>query len=1004
MAAQAIGSLYAQLGLDTASFDTGIAKARGKLTEFGKINFGGAIKAGLGEIDGALKSTASRAGALGNVLGGLGIAGTAAAAAIAVAFAGARQAMAFGDEIADTANKLRVTTDYLQELRFAAHQLGGEFQDADAALEGFTKTFGMAKSGLSAKAIKPFAALGLDPKSFETVQQALDAVIDKIAGLGDAAEQAAVADKLGLTPLLPAIREGASAIDEVRKAAHELGYVMDADLIAKAGDANDKFEALQAVLDVQFKSAMVDAIPLVMQLTEFMVGAAKAAGEFARNIQSISDKLAYIGTHDLGGNMVGNDRDRLFARIAQRNGLRQIAANADPIGQGGVSITNMRAMFGAPEAAKPSGRLVNLEDKRKAETEAERKAAEAERERKAALKALTDAMHEAEQASASYAASLLDDIATMGMSSRQLKEHEMAMAIAAAPTQALANTLTLLRDQYVAQIKVGEDWAKVQKVVNDQQSETIDTVRDSIGSSIAFTSRLEGLAASMGGLADLSQDVSWGIQDMADAINGNDWVGAFASLTRVLAQVQTAFNSAASAKDKFMAVAAVANGVGQAVGGTGGAAISGAASGAMAGFTVGGPVGAVVGGLIGGLGGIFGSSKAKKQARRQAEAQRAAEEAQRQQTIADTTFALDVALLRAQGQEQAAVTKEREKEIARLQALSPALAETQKQLYALEDAAKVSERRSAIQAEIDKLTLSSSEQLARTREKERAEAVALDPTLGDLIDKLYGIQDATTAAADASKMATESANRLAEAQMEQAAQVQQALGGIASASERVADALKETMRSLTDFADSLKAELGLSTTGGALDQARKAFNAAVSSGNYAAIPQLGQAYAEAAKSGAGSEAEYRRILAQIRIASLNSVGSAKVQEFQQQLSLGLLGAWLSGNDSLAEQIMRQRAAGLPGFANGGSFMIGGNPGVDQNLLSVNGVPAARVGQGEIVSVKKGPANDNSYAEMVVELRALRAEVAAQRKAVERLDRNIDAVTEGGNAMLTEAAS
>lgn len=72
---------------------------------------------------------------------------------------------------------------------------------------------------------------------------------------------------------------------------------------------------------------------------------------------------------------------------------------------------------------------------------------------------------------------------------------------------------------------------------------------------------------------------------------------------------------------------------------------------------------------------------------------------------------------------------------------------------------------------------------------------------------------------------------------------------------------------------------------------------------------------------------------------------------------------------------------LPGFARGGAFMIGGFAGVDQNLLSINGAPAARVGQGEIVTITPPgrAANDNSWGEVLAELRSLRVEVAQLRQ-------------------------
>lgn len=42
--------------------------------------------------------------------------------------------------------------------------------------------------------------------------------------------------------------------------------------------------------------------------------------------------------------------------------------------------------------------------------------------------------------------------------------------------------------------------------------------------------------------------------------------------------------------------------------------------------------------------------------------------------------------------------------------------------------------------------------------------------------------------------------------------------------------------------------------------------------------------------------------------------------------------------------------GLPGFASGGTFMVGGNGGIDRNVLSINGQPRARVSADERIAV------------------------------------------------------
>lgn len=54
-------------------------------------------------------------------------------------------------------------------------------------------------------------------------------------------------------------------------------------------------------------------------------------------------------------------------------------------------------------------------------------------------------------------------------------------------------------------------------------------------------------------------------------------------------------------------------------------------------------------------------------------------------------------------------------------------------------------------------------------------------------------------------------------------------------------------------------------------------------------------------------------------------------------------------------------SGLPKFASGGSFMLGGRDGVDRNILSLNGSPIAAVSKGETATIGRGgAAGGNSY--------------------------------------------
>lgn len=989
MTAEAIGNLYASLGLNSGQFDAGLDRAGKKLKDFGKVDIGKGLKAGLDEVDGSLKTLAGNAGALGNILSGLGIGGVAAAAAIALAFDGARDAMAFADEIGDTANKLQVTTDYLQEMRFVAHGLGGEFQDADAAIEAFTKNFGLATSGLSAKALKPFETLGLDPKSFATVDEALRAVIDRISQLDSVAEQAAIADKLGLTPMLPALREGSTEIDRMRQKAHDLGYVMDSEMIAKAGDLNDQYENLTSVLDVQVKSAFVDLGPVIVDLMGLTVQWLDKLQSVASVFQDIESRR----TKDLEAT-----RDRLLASIAQNQSIINLpgARAYNDYQQGKLDKVN---------AELESRRRADLErltrtptgttlpnggggggggTRNNAAAAAARQAAAAEREHAAALKAEAAALHDAEQKSADYLAGLLEEVGVMGMSTEALKRRRSEMEAAAAPTEALANQIREVEKQRRAQSQVAQEAADKEKQVNDQMAETVTTLYDLIGLRPHFTTTFESMAMDLDKASGFARGLSYDVDDIARALNDNDWTSAMAGLANVLANVERAFKSAATAQEKFNAVAGVAQVVGGAVGGTAGSALSGAASGAMAGNMLLPGIGGVIGGVLGGLGSIFGSSKAKKQAKAQAAAQKAAEEAQRQQQIADIRYQQQLDLLTAQGKVQEKVNLERQHELDALRALDASLVAGQQALYDLADANKAkaeqdakaaafAEKQADIQSRIDDLTLTDAQKLAKKRAEERAQVADMLPGLGEMLDRLFGIEDASSQTAEALakaqaeqeawakavndnlaltiKLESDRVNAMAAAQE----MLSGVLTGFANAADNAAHSLDDAKASMRDFLDTLRSQLGVGIGGDSLDQAARAFDRAATTGDFASIASLGQAYADSAKENAASEAEYRQILARIQAITMGSVQAADAKAYQDSLSKELLGAWYSGNEAAAREIIAARTASLA------SAPI--PTGYGQLGQALSNTPALGV-------------NDNGYAALAAEMRGMRAELAS----------------------------
>jgi hypothetical protein len=242
-----------------------------------------------------LDSGIARVGLFGSALQHLGPMGYIAAGgiiAVAGALAQAKAAMDFADNLSDTAGRLHVTTDALQEYRYAIRAAGGEEKGADEALEAFSVTLGKAQAGLP-KAMKGFAMLGFSKeqvKSFKDVETGLDAVTAKIAGIGSNVQKDAVVSQLGLTGLKDLIEKPLDEIRQLKQEARDLGLVMDSALISRAATAHDEFESLVKVVKLQLMSAFVDLGPVLVGLLKLLGGMAKFAASIADDFRSIENK------------------------------------------------------------------------------------------------------------------------------------------------------------------------------------------------------------------------------------------------------------------------------------------------------------------------------------------------------------------------------------------------------------------------------------------------------------------------------------------------------------------------------------------------------------------------------------------------------------------------------------------------------------------------------------------------------------------------------------------
>jgi hypothetical protein len=232
--------------------------------------------AGAGRISGAISSMAL---SVTTVLTGLvTLLGLAAVGAFNLGMQGMRMA----DDIANTARKIGVGTNALQEWRFVAKQTGGDAKDADAALDKFADKLAQATAGTSKSATKAFNLLGIGPeelRSFKSTEDALDTITDRIKGLKSEADRAAVAEALGLGSLSNALRDGAVDIAKLRDEAQSLGIVMDQEMVRRASQAQGEFDTLSQIIDVNLKSAFIDLAPAIMAAIGLVADLARALSD-----------------------------------------------------------------------------------------------------------------------------------------------------------------------------------------------------------------------------------------------------------------------------------------------------------------------------------------------------------------------------------------------------------------------------------------------------------------------------------------------------------------------------------------------------------------------------------------------------------------------------------------------------------------------------------------------------------------------------------------------------
>lgn len=243
--------------------------------------FSSKLKSGIG--------TAAKWGAA--VVGGAAAAGTAL-----VGFASKSAATA--DHVDKMSQKIGISRQAYQELDFICSQSGTSVDNLQAGMKSLTSAMDGAKSGTAAN-VEQFQKLGVSVTnadgSFRSQEEVLFDTIAALQGMDNQTEKARLATELfgrSGTELMPLLNGASGSIEEMRKQAHDLGLVLDDELIDNGVNLTDSLDQTKrafARIGTQLGGSLM---PIVEQASDYIQQSLPA-------IQSLIGRLSPIITRVL---------------------------------------------------------------------------------------------------------------------------------------------------------------------------------------------------------------------------------------------------------------------------------------------------------------------------------------------------------------------------------------------------------------------------------------------------------------------------------------------------------------------------------------------------------------------------------------------------------------------------------------------------------------------------------------------------------------------------------
>lgn len=205
------------------------------------------------------------------------------------------------DSVAKTASRVGVTTDQLQELRFAAGQASVDTKTLDMAIQRFSRRLGEAAQG-SGELKDTIESYGIAVRDSEGNTRSVVDVLGDFANVIRTAESDQERLRIAFkafdsegAALVNMLRDGSDGLDKMRSRARELGLVIDSETIRASVEFRDRLDELSKSFAALQAEALGPLLPKLTEYVEALRDAIREGGGVKQIVDELTDSLEQLG-------------------------------------------------------------------------------------------------------------------------------------------------------------------------------------------------------------------------------------------------------------------------------------------------------------------------------------------------------------------------------------------------------------------------------------------------------------------------------------------------------------------------------------------------------------------------------------------------------------------------------------------------------------------------------------------------------------------------------------